>query len=221
VSAWPWLLGGGLALVAFAGAKKKTATPVQTHYVAADIPPPQQGVQPPKPPGASGMQSLGEEAGRGWFTVPIDRNGSKKREGVILRIPDFGDGVIEADIFESIEPPGDVPWPEGFACGGRRWRLVFKDGTMISANDVTGVNGFVPLCLAGARTIERSYLRKMSWVQRGGGEIVLKVQTLSGLWKHAKQPWGQCEAGGQCDKWDNDFVDSGHALIDVVWKVVG
>lgn len=222
-------IGLGLAaaagLAALAGGKKSSA-PSQTFFVGTSVPPP-----PPKPATPSGTQSLGPDSGRAWFYVPIDRNHERDAEQLVATIDAFGEGVIEADVYEQIEPPSDVHWPEDTACGATRWRLTFEDGFMVSAVDVTGVNGEAPKCFAGARPIAWSYLREVSWVQRGT-EVFLKVHTLSGMTKHGGLkrtngqpllPWGPgstCVQGGQCDRWDNDKVESGEALVDVIWRAV-
>jgi hypothetical protein len=211
---WLLLLGGGAAAAAALGSKPKPG-PTQTFFVgtSGSKPPP----PPPKPATESGTQSLGDDMGRAWFTVPIDRNHEREREQVVATIADFGEGEIVCDVYEQIEPPHDVPWPEATACGVTRWILTFANGIMVSAEISGGVNGQGPVCFAGARPISKAYLRSATWVQRGN-EVVLKIRTRSGIWKHPTQPWGKCVQGGQCDRWDNDFVESGHVLVDVMWK---
>jgi hypothetical protein len=208
-----WLLGGGLVLAA-AGSKGASAGATQTYFVAPIAPP------PPPPPGApSGTQNLGDDAGRAWMTVPIDRNASIDRELSVAVIDDFGNGDIIADVYEQIEPPESTEWQELIACGVTRWKLSFVNGKLADAKIVGGVNGDSPVCFAGARPIAIAYQRVTQWVQRAN-EVVLKIETRSGIWKSGwKKPWGHCEVGGQCDKWDNDFVASGSVLIDVMWRV--
>jgi hypothetical protein len=220
------LLGGGVGAVVLLASSRRgggSIEPVIAHFAQ-----PQQGAPPPPPPKPQGGtgQTLGDSQGRAWMMVPINRNGKRKRELAVARIADFGEGIIIADVYEQIEPPDDVFWPEATACGVSRYALEFRDGKLVSIEQIYGVNGEGPACVAGARPISQAYLRSVEWVQRGP-ELVLKVETLSGMIKYGSDAFrlykdqDGCVTGGQCDKWDNDYVESGSVLFDVLWKAEG
>lgn len=220
------LLGGGVGAVVLLASSRRgggSIEPVIAHFAQ-----PQQGAPPPPPPKPQGSQgqTLGEGTGRSWMTVQINRNGERSGEMKVARIDAFGEGSIIADVYEQIEPPSDVFWLEGLACGVTRYRLTFQSGKLTNAEQVYGVNGEGPVCFAGAKPINQAYRRDVRWVQRGP-DLVLKVRTLSGMIKHGNQ-WERlykdqvgCVIGGQCDRWDNDYVESGSVLFDVLWKAEG
>lgn len=216
------LVGGGLGAVALLASSRRgggSIEPVIAHFAAPQGSPPPP--PPAKPQGESG-QTLGESQGRAWMTVKINRDGERTGEMKVASIAAFGEGSIIADVYEQIEPPSDVFWPEGLACGVTRYRLTFNDGKLVNAEQTFGVNGEGPACFAGAKPIQQAYRRDVRWVQRGP-DLVLKVRTLSGMIKHGNQ-WERlykdqigCIIGGQCDRWDNDYVESGSVLFDVLW----
>ena len=115
-----------------------------------------------------------------------------------------------------------MQWDEPTACSASRWRLAFKGGKLASVERSLVAEPDGPVCVAGSRSIDRAYLRELQFVQRGDA-VFLKVQTGSGVQKNgnAAIAWGPnsvCEVNGQCDRWDNDKVESGTAIVDVMWR---
>lgn len=211
IGTWGWiaLVGGGAAAAALL-AGGSSSKPTITHFVGVAP----SSSPPPKPDTPSGSISTGDDSGRAWFTASINRNEVREAEQEILSIENFANGKIVADVYEQVEPPDDVHWFEATACGASRWILTFENGIMVGA--VQSVD--TPKCLAGARPISRAYLRTLRWVQRGP-DVFLQLITASGLWKanDYPRPWGPGSPANW--RWDNDMVESGHALVDVLWKV--
>lgn len=217
--------GGALLLL---GGKRSSGTAAKiVTFVGIPVEP--QAAPPPPPPPPipqgqpSGTQDLGDDTGRAWFTLQISRNGVRRAEARIATIDAYGNGTIVADVYESIEPPSDVHWGEPIACKAARWRLTFKNGKLYNAEETHVAEPTSPVCPIGSKPIEQAFRRTMQWVQRGDA-VFLKVETASGIIKYGDQ-WERlyknqsgCIIGGQCDRWDNDHVESGSALIDVMWR---
>lgn len=227
IPVWVLLLGGGAAAAAVVGAASKPKPEVQQFFVAANIgtgnePPP----PPPKPDAPSGSQQIEGDKGRAWFTCPISRDGPRERKHPIVELVGFSDGEIVVDVYEQIDPPGDLTDLWGSyktACGAQRWRIRWKNGIMTHADQIYGVNGEGPVCFAAALPISHAYRRDIWWTQEGP-QVFLNVRTTSGLirrpyeWEKLYKDQDGCKYGGQCDRWDNDTVDSGHVLFDALWR---